>query len=338
MTLMIVVGGFFGDEGKGKIVGFLGINDKPTIAVRCGAVNAGHTVTHNGKTWKLRIIPSAFLNPSTKLLISPGALVRLDVLFKEMESTNTRGRVFLDYNTGIITQEHVEFERKNTLLRGKIGSTLQGVGAAMADRVLRRLKLARDYDELKDMLTNVSLEVNEAIDKGEFVLIEGTQGYYLSLYHGTYPYVTSRDTTASAFASEVGIGPKKVNEVLVVFKAYVTRVGGGPLPGELSREEVERRGWIERATVTGRLRRVAPFNIELAKRAVMVNAATQVALTKMDVLYPQAKCVKEWSKLPVEARKWIEYLESELKVPITLIGTGEEVLCIIDRRKELGLM
>ncbi len=337
VTLTIVVGGFFGDEGKGKVVGFLGLRDKPSIAVRCGAINAGHTVVYKNKTWKLRIVPSAFINPTTKLMVAPGALIRLDVLFNEIETTGTKGRLYIDYNTGIITSEHTEFERRDALLKGKIGSTLQGVGAAMADRVLRRLKLARDYTQLKDMLIDVPLEVNEAIDKGEYVLIEGTQGFYLSLYHGTYPYVTSRDTTACAFASEVGIGPKKIDDVIIVFKAYMTRVGGGPLPNELSLNEAKRRGWIERATVTGRIRRVAPFNVNLAKRAIMVNSATQIAITKIDILYPEAKCTREWDKLPLEARKWIEYLEEELKVPITLIGTGEEVLCMVDRRNELGL-
>ena len=335
--LTIVVGGFFGDEGKGKIVSYLGLVDKPAYAVRCGAVNAGHTVVYNGRRWKLRAIPSAFLNKETILLIAAGALVRLDVLFKEIRETGSEGRVFLDRNTGIIEDEHVERERKNRYLSSKIGSTLQGVGEAMSDRVLRKLRLAKDFNELRDMVTDVSSTINEALDKGLNVVIEGTQGTFLSLYHGTYPYVTSRDTTASAFASEVGVGPKKVDEVIVVFKAYVTRVGAGPLPNELSREEIVRRGWVERATVTGRLRRAAPFNYELARKAIMLNSATQVAITKLDKLFPEAYGIREWSKLPMEARKWVENVEEELKVPITLIGTGEDSKHVIDRRKDLGV-
>ncbi len=337
MTLSIIVGGFFGDEGKGKISAYLALKDKPAIAVRCGAVNAGHTVVYNGKKWKLRTIPSFFVNPTTKLMIAPGALIRLDILFKEIEETGTRGRVVVDKHTGVIEKKHVEEEKKNAYLSGKIGSTLQGVGAAMSDRVMRRLRLAKDFPELKDMVDDVSLRVNEAIDRGETVYIEGTQGTYLSLYHGTYPYVTSRDTTASAFASEVGVGPRKVDEVIVVFKAYVTRVGGGPLPGEISLKEAERRGWAERATVTGRVRRAAPFNIELARRAVILNSATQVAITKLDVLFPENRGVRDWEKLSSRARRWIEELEEALKVPVTLIGTGEEALDVIDRRIELGL-
>ncbi len=337
MTLSIIVGGFFGDEGKGKISAYLALSDKPAIAVRCGAVNAGHTVVYNGRRWKLRTIPSFFVNPTTKLMIAPGALVRLDVLFKEIEETKTHGRIILDKHTGVIEKKHVEEEKRNAYLSGKIGSTLQGVGAAMSDRVMRKLRLAKDFPELEGMVGDVSLEVNEAVDRGEIVYIEGTQGTYLSLYHGTYPYVTSRDTTASAFASEVGVGPKKVDEVIVVFKAYVTRVGGGPLPGEIPLEEAKRRGWAERATVTGRVRRAAPFNIELARRAIMLNSATQVAITKLDVLFPENRGVRDWSKLSSRARKWIEEVEEAIGVPVTLIGTGEEALDIIDRRRELGV-
>ncbi len=336
--LTIVVGGFFGDEGKGKIVSYLSLADNPAIAVRCGAVNAGHTVIYNGRKWKLRAIPSAFLNKSTELLIAPGALIRLDVLFKEIKETNTEGRVFLDRNTGIIEMQHVERERRSIHLSSKIGSTLQGVGEAMADRVLRKLRLAHELKELKSMVKDVPLHVNETLDRGLNVVIEGTQGTFLSLYHGSYPYVTSRDTIASAFASEVGVGPKRIDEVIVVFKAYVTRVGGGPLPNELSYEEIVKRGWVEKATVTGRVRRAAPFNLNLAKRAIMLNSATQVALTKIDALFPEARGVTEWSKLPRDARTWVEEIEGEIKTPITLISTSEESSCIIDRRKEYGLI
>lgn len=338
MPLAVLVGGFFGDEGKGKIAAYLGYVDKPSIAVRCGSINAGHTIVFNKRMWKLRILPSFFLNKNSKLIIAAGALVKLDVLFKEIEETETMNRVYLDKNTGIIEDHHVEIEKKNEFLVKVIGSTLQGVGAAMVDRVLRKLKTAKEFDVLKNMVVDVALEVNEALDKGELVYIEGVQGTYLSLYHGTYPYVTSRDTTASAFLSEVGVGPKRVDHVIVVFKSYVTRVGGGPLENELSFEEAQKLGLIEVATVTGRSRRVAPFNIELAKRSVMLNSATQIAITKIDSLFKNDVCVRDWSKLSKEARKWIEEIENNLKTSVSIISTGEEVLCTIDRRKELGLM
>jgi len=145
--------------------------------------------------------------------------------------------------------------------------------------------------------------------------------------------VTSRDTTAAAVCSEVGVGPTKVNEVLVVFKAYVTRVGGGPLPGELPEDEAERRGWSEVATVTGRKRRAAPFNFDLARRAVMLNGATSVAITKLDVLYPDSTGARSWGELSLEAREFVEKVEEELKVKVALVGTGPKVLDVVDLRQ-----
>jgi len=240
----------------------------------------------------------------------------------------------VDHQASIIEEHHIEEDRSDQHLSKNIGTTGQGVGPAIADRVKRKAKLARDIPELKRYLTDVALEVNEAIDNGRKVILEGTQATFLSLYHGTYPYVTGRDTTASAICSEVGVGPKKVDEVLVVFKAYVTRVGGGPLPNELTLEEIERRGWVERGTVTGRVRRAAPFNIEYAKRAVMLNSATQIAITKMDALFPECRGMRRFEELPRDAKKFVEWIEGELKVPVTLIGTGAEIEDIIDLRKD----
>lgn len=317
---------------KGKIAAYLGIADNYEIAVRTGSVNAGHTVFHEGKELKLRIIPCAFVNPKTRLLISAGALFSIDILFTEMEVTNSRGRVGIDANSGIITNEHIEKERKNEFLMKIIGSTGSGVGVATVDRILRIMKLAKDYEELTPFVTDVASEIHECIDRDGSVLIEGTQGLFLSLYHGTYPYVTSRDVSASGVCSEVGIGPKDVDEVIVVFKSYVTRVGGGPLEGEISEEEAIKRGWMEVASVTRRKRRVAPFNLKMAERAIKINSATQIALTKLDALFPECRGLREYDKLPKEAKNFIEEIENRLKVPVTIIGTGPSTLEVIDRR------
>ncbi|NPA23443.1 MAG: adenylosuccinate synthetase [Crenarchaeota archaeon] len=335
MPATVVVGGAFGDEGKGKVVAYLALADKPAGAVRTGAINAGHTVIHRGKMWKLRIVPSAFLSESTRLFIAPGALTRIDVFLKEVEETGVEGRIMIDEKTGIIEERHVKMERENEYLMRVIGSTGQGVGAAMVERVLRVLRLARDFPELKRYVGDTVAIVNEMLDRGETVLIEGTQGTFLSLYHGTYPYVTSRDVTASAVLSEAGIGPRKVGDIVLVFKAYWTRVGAGELPGELPPEEAAKRGWVEYGTVTGRPRRVAPFNVEWARRAIMLNTPTQIAITKLDALFPEAKGKRRWEDLPPDARRWIEDLEDKLKVPITLIGTGEDAEDMVDRRREV---
>jgi len=334
MPVTVVVGGFFGDEGKGKIVSYLALKDDIDLAVRVGSVNAGHTVVlEDGRAVKLRMVSTAFTNPKCRLLIGAGANVNPSIFLSEVELTGVRTRVGLDPGCSIIEKEHIERDRRDAHLAGKVQTTGQGVGPAIEDRVRRVARLARDVEELKPFLVDVALEVNRYIDEGRRVLLEGTQGCFLSLYHGTYPYVTSRDTTAAAVCSEVGVGPKKVDEVLVVFKSYVTRVGGGPLPGELPEEEVERRGWSEVATVTGRKRRAAPFNIELASRAVMLNSATSIAITKLDALFPDVAGARRRGDLSLEARKFVEDIEERLKVKVALLGTGPKVFDVVDLRE-----
>jgi adenylosuccinate synthase len=334
MPCTVVVCGFFGDTGKGKIISYLALKDKVSVAARAGVgPNAGHTVVYGDRTYKVRMIPSAFIYEKCRLLIGPGVLVDPNIFLEEVKLVNAEDRAGLDPQCAIIEPKHIEADRAGHLA-SEIKTTGTGTGPCNADRVLRRAKIARDIPELQRFLVDVPLEVNMAIDSGENVLIEGTQGTYLSLWHGTYPYVTSKDVTASAACSDVGIGPKKVDDVIIVFKAFVTRVGAGPLPGEISWEEAEKRGWAETATVTGRRRRAAPFNFDLAKRAVMLNSATQAAITKIDVLFPECKGARSYSDLSHEAKEFIRRVESEIKIPVTLIGTGPEVWDIVDRRFE----
>ncbi|MHA1580439.1 MAG: adenylosuccinate synthetase [Candidatus Freyarchaeota archaeon] len=335
MTCHVLIGGFFGDEGKGKIVSYLAIKDKASIVVRAGVgTNAGHTVEYKGKTYKLRQIPSGFVQENAKILIGPGVLVNPDVLRREAEETGVGKRLKIDRQCAIIEEKHIEEDRSSSFLKGKIGSTGTGCGPCNAERAMRKVKLAKDVPELAEYITDVPLEVNTAIDEGKHVLIEGTQGTFLSLYHGTYPFVTSKDTTASQACADVGVGPTKVDEVFIVFKSFTTRVGGGELPGELTEEEAKRRGWFETATVTGRKRRAAPFNFELAKRAVMINGATQAAITKFDILFPECKGARSIDKLPEEGLSFIKRVEETIKIPVSLIGTGPGALDIIDLRSE----
>ncbi|MCY0850159.1 adenylosuccinate synthetase [Sulfuracidifex metallicus] len=332
--LDIVVGGFYGDEGKGKIVSYLGINDNPNLSIRTGGINAGHTISFQGKTWKLRIVPSSFLNRNTLLALGPGAVTSIDALMNEIKETEISNRFFIDKHAAIITEDERKREREDEYLMKVIGSTGQGVGYAESERILRKLKLASQYPKLEKFLADIPKMTIETIEKGGKVLVEGTQGFLLSLYHGNYPYVTSRNTTSSGVLSEVGVGPKYVNNIIVIFKSFVTRVGEGPLEGELSVEEAKKRGLIEFGTVTGRQRRASEFNINLAKDSVKINSATQVAITKLDTLFKEAYKVRNYDKLPIEAKRWIENIENELKVPVTLIGTGEDTNDIIDLRKE----
>ncbi|TET79007.1 MAG: adenylosuccinate synthetase, partial [Candidatus Heimdallarchaeota archaeon] len=198
---------------------------------------------------------------------------------------------------------------------------------------MRTLKLAKDFESLSSYLEDVPTAVNNALDSNENVLVEGTQGTHLSLWHGTYPYVTSKDVTASAICSDIGLGPKKVDEVMVVFKSYVTRVGTGPMENELTPEETSKKGWDEVGTVTGRQRRAAEFDFNLARKAIMLNSATQIAITKLDVLFPDCANKISFDSLNTEAKSFIKKIEENLNVPVTLIGTGPNVNDVIDIRK-----
>jgi adenylosuccinate synthase len=328
----VVVGGFWGDEGKGKIVSYLALRDKVDFAVRGGSINAGHTVVFHNTKYSLRMIPGAFVYEKCRLLIGPGANVSPRVFMEEVEKTGVRGRVGLDTQCSIIEDQHVSRDKESPFLSKQIGTTGSGVGPALEDRVKRVARLARDIDELKPFLTDVPGELGKALDNGRKVVVEGTQGTFLSLFHGTYPYCTGRDTTASALCSEVGIGPTSVDNVLLVFKAFMTRVGSGYLPGELPEEEVIKRGWAETGTVTGRKRRAAPFNFELAQRAVLLNSATSLAITKFDVLFQACSHANVYDDLPNEAKEFVDQVERRLGVPVDLIGTGPDTTDIIDRR------
>ena len=336
MPCTVVVGGFFGDEGKGKIIAYLAMKDKADIAVRGGVgPNAGHTVMFHGREHKTRMLPSALVSKQTRLMIGPGVLINAGVLLEEIKNFNTKDRTFVDPLCGIIDSTHVDSDTSDPNLK-RIGTTGTGTGPANADRALRRASLARDSFALSEYLQDISRIVNSSIDSDKNVLVEGTQGTFLSLYHGTYPYVTSKDVTASAICSDVGIGPKKVSDVLVVFKAYVTRVGSGPLEGELEQEETTSKGWTEFGSVTGRLRRASPFNVDLARRSIMLNSATQVALTKLDIVFPSDAGKREFNDLSSEAKMFVNRIEKEIGLGVAVIGTGQELDDVIDRRFNLN--
>lgn len=333
MTATVVVGGFFGDEGKGKIISYLAIKDNPKIIVRGGAgPNAGHTIRDGDKTYKVRMLPSGFLNKTAKVMIGPGVVINPSVLLKEIQDFDASNRTFIDKHCGIIEESHLLRDSKGEL-KEKIGSTGSGTGPANADRAMRILKLAKDIDSLSSLIVDVPAEINTALSLNQNVLVEGTQGTFLSLWHGTYPFVTSKDVTASGICADVGLGPKKVDEVIVVFKAYVTRVGTGPLNKELTLAEAESKGWSEFGTVTGRQRRAADFDFDLARRAIMLNSATQISITKLDVLFPNCAGKTSFEELSSDAKSFIKNIEEKLNTPVTIIGTGPNVHEIIDRRK-----
>ncbi|MBI5046857.1 adenylosuccinate synthetase [Candidatus Micrarchaeota archaeon] len=325
----LVVGGQFGDEGKGKILSYLAITDNPEVIARGGVgPNAGHEVNYKGKRYPMRLLPCGFVNEKSRLLIGAGVFVNPEVFLKEVEMIGGQKRCAIDFRAGWITKEHIERDSASENSK-KIGTTKTGCGPAVSDRVNRIGRLVSECPELKPYITDVVKEVNSAKN----VLIEGTQGFMLSVLYGTYPFVTSKDTSAATIAADVGVGPTKIDEVIMVIKSYTTRVGSGPLKEEMSTEEATKNSMQEYGTVTGRPRRSSPdLHFDDLKFAAMVNGATQIAMTKVDVRFPGNNGVREYSKLTKEARAFIEDAEKKIGVPITLIGTGPDTEDTIDRR------
>jgi adenylosuccinate synthase len=339
MTCSILVGGAWGDEGKGKCITYLCDKDKPDIIARAGVgPNAGHSVEFNGEKYGLRLTPSGFFNKDSKLLIGAGVLVDQDVFFHELEyldKYDVKSRMLMDYRCSMIESKHIDRDKSSDHLFKKIGSTGTGCGPANSDRVLRTATMAKDVPDLDKFITDVPLEIDNALKNGNDVFIEGSQGFGLSLYYGSYPYVTSKDTTASTFAADVGVGPTKIDDVIIVFKSYITRVGEGPFPTELDQKVAEEKGIEEYGTVTGRRRRVGDFDMDLAKEAVMINGATQIALTCVDKLYPVCERTQDYSALSGEIKQFVSEIEDATNVPVTIISTGPDLKDTIDLRDEL---
>jgi len=332
MPCTVIVGAFWGDEGKGKIISYLALKDKLDFCVRTGSVNAAHTVWMDGNKYALHMVPAGFLYEKCRLLIAAGANVHVAQFFKEMKLTKVNGRrIGIDQMASIIEEKHSIQDKASAFNKG-IGTTGWGVGPAVEERARRTAKLAKDIPELKPYLADVTAEINDGIDGGKNVLLEGTQGFMLSLFHGTYPYVTSRDTGAAAVCSEAGVGPTRVDDVLIVYKAFMTRVGAGPLPREMTKEEAKKRGWFETAAGTGRDRRSAPFNFKLARKNAKINGATKAAVTKLDCMFTECRNARKFDDLSKDAKQFIEEVEKRTEVPVVLIGTGPEALDIIDRR------
>ena len=343
MPLTVVVGGQYGSEGKGKVTSYLALRDDVDIVVRCGGPNSGHTVDLDGKRYELRSLPAGFVNQKSRLLLAAGSLINPEVLLTEIKTTwIDHKRVGIDRNAGIIS--HLEEEEEAKLhLRERLGSTLSGTGIAVAYRALRKseFRVAKDVPELQIFLTDVLAEVNAALDKGKRVIIEGTQGFGLSVYHSPhYPYATSRDTTASAFLSEVGVSPRLATDIIMAIRTYPIRVAGnsGPLINEITWGELQERSGYpveirEYTTTTKRLRRVGVYSPEIVKRATLANRPTQIALHGADYLSYLNKSAVTYGDLQPETRKFIEDLESSIGTPVTIIGTGPTNEELIDRTK-----
>jgi len=238
--------------------------------VRTGSINAGHTVVHDGKRIAFQQLPTPCVLPEVKSVLGPGAYVHLETLQREMRVADCYGRVHVDHNCGVHLSEYAaEAARAQRSL--KIGATGKGCAEAIihkiADRGLETPLLLRNFlspeDQAQLIPSDTALELLDAHERGEGVLIEGAQGSLLDLHTGPYPYVTSRQTTAAAWVAEAGLPPSLDYEVVLVARTYPIRVAGnsGPMPHEISWPALARK-------VNHRLR-------ELGRPALVAEAALQ---------------------------------------------------------------
>jgi adenylosuccinate synthase len=189
-----------------------------------------------------------------------------------------------------------------SILRQKIEGALKDKNQVLVKVFNRKgleideiLKEYLEYAEiLRPYVTDTSLLLNQALERGENILLEGSQGTLLDVDHGTYPFVTSSNPTAGGASTGSGIGPTKISRVIGIVKAYTTRVGSGPFPTELFDEDGEKLRSIggEVGVTTGRARRCGWYDAPIARYAVRINGLTDFFLTKLDVL-------TGWEKIPV---------------------------------------
>jgi adenylosuccinate synthase len=333
MAVIAVVGGQWGDEGKGKVIDLLA--EKANMVVRfSGGDNAGHTVINPYGEFRLHLVPSGIFYPQVTCIIGNGVAINPAVLLEEIDDLQSHGvgtsRLFISDRTHLIMPYHTLLDRleEERRSKGAIGTTLRGIGPAFTDKVARlgirtgdllnkgvfldRLKSVLelkntiftrvyqssplsleeiyqqycDYGErLIPFIRETSSVIREAAAKGDLILLEGAQGTLLDPDFGTYPYVTSSSPLAGASCIGAGLGPRGIDRVLGIFKAYDTRVGAGPMPTELRDKtgDLIREKALEYGATTGRPRRCGWFDTVAGRLSVQVNGLTDMALTHLDI-------------------------------------------------------
>jgi len=335
MSIDLLLGLQWGDEGKGKIVDVLTSGYK-IIARFQGGPNAGHTLVFNGKKHVLHTIPSGIFHENKINIIGNGVVIDPVILRNELKNLDAEG---VDYRKSLLisrkahlilpTHRLIDAASEKSKGKNKIGSTLKGIGPAYMDKTgrngfrvgdLESKNWKEKYSELKSKhkrlidYYNVSLDYNfddlekdffESIknlkdlnfidseeyiqqeqNKGNSILAEGAQGSLLDIDFGTYPFVTSSNTTAAGACTGLGVSPNSIKEVFGIFKAYTTRVGSGPFPTELFDSNGERMGKVgnEFGATTGRSRRCGWLDLVALKYSCQINGVTKLMMMKSDVL------------------------------------------------------
>ena len=284
------------------------------------------------------------------MVIGPGAVISVEVLLKEIKKFEiTPDRLVIDENATIISNEDKRIEEE----LDKIGSTKQGVGAATANNLfINRLNAddsfkARNQDQLKAFIGSASKIYEDMNLKNKKILLEGTQGTFLSIHHGLYPYVTSRETTAGGCLAEAGLGFGKVRKVVMVVRRYPIRVqnpeggtSGEFMSKEITLDEISKRSGhplpemqkIEKTSTTNKNRRIAEFNWRLFRKACELNTPTDIAFTFSDYISYENQSARRYNQLTPETMRFIEELERCAEVPVSLIATRFSYRSIIDKR------
>jgi adenylosuccinate synthase len=340
MPVSVVVGGQFGSEGKGKVALHIAKETRAAAVVRVGGPNSGHTGVRDGSTWVLRQLPASALAPDTFVILPAGSLIDPDLLRQEVESLGlTNERLLIDERASVVLSRHRDAESHERLIE-RIGSTGSGTGASLRERISRTTDhvLARDHPYLCKFTvpsTTVRL-LRPLLQRGERVVIEGTQGFGLSIWHGVdFPHATSRDTTAASFVAEAGLAPHDVDDVVLVVRSYPIRVGGnsGPMKDEISwpilvQEAKLPQGFQEFTSATKRVRRIGRFDPDIVRQAIAVNRPTRIALNHMDYV--------DQSGLGPKAKAFIEKTQSDISQNIDLVGFGSDTLISTNRNIHFG--
>lgn len=356
----VLVGGQYGSEGKGNIVAYLA--NEYDVLVRVGGPNAGHTVASSDGKMVHHQLPSGTRFSKAKILLGPGITLNVEGLLSEIdESGIDPNRLFIDPQATIIEPEDITNEEGG--VKGTIASTGSGSGEAKARRIRNRgktdkpVRLAKDVEALRPYLGSTEKHLELAYRQSHSVLLEGTQGSALSLYHGEYPYVTSRDTNVAGCLAEAGISPSRVRKILMVVRTTPIRVAdpdgaAGNTSGHLKIETTfriiaERAGLdpdeveaAEKTSTTHRKRRVGWFEWSQFRRACNLNAPTDIVLTFVDYLKKTNQDARRLEQLDPDTIKFIEELERVAQAPVSLINTRfpqkegdfKDLRSIIDRR------
>ncbi|MDB2366258.1 adenylosuccinate synthase [Flavobacteriaceae bacterium] len=335
MSLDLLLGLQWGDEGKGKIVDAITSN-YDIIARFQGGPNAGHTIEFDGHKHVLHTIPSGIFNDNSINIIGNGVVIDPAIFLKEINGLNKfnldlNKNLFISKRAHIILPTHKIIDASSEASKGKkkIGSTLKGIGPTYMDKTGRNGIRVGDiiddswqikYNNLKEkhlkLISNFNQKVelsldqleaeffegieciksfkliesenylNNAIIEGKKILAEGAQGSLLDIDFGTYPYVTSSNTTSAGACSGLGVPPNKIKNIRGIFKAYTTRVGSGPFPTELfdSVGEKIRDVGHEYGATTGRDRRCGWLDLVALKYSIQINGVTELNIMKSDVL------------------------------------------------------